>query len=182
MAQRMVRFSDVTNKIIEDDDTVVRIVVEQHPALENGPVEIEAAADEVEPIRKGALSVVILQLYQDKGAEPQTITMEIEAFNNLAGDRDMADIIRRAQPAYPPRKQAASASAAKKVDYSALERAGRPHRGKVTDAEKETVRNNLAAVNDQLRRDGIRTIDLDNAEQVARYGLEALAREAGHVS
>jgi hypothetical protein len=54
MAQRMVRFSDLTNKIIEDD-AVVRIVVEQHPALENGPVEIEASQDEVEPIRKGAL-------------------------------------------------------------------------------------------------------------------------------
>jgi hypothetical protein len=46
MAQRMVRFSDLTNKIIEDD-AVVRIVVEQHPALENGPVEIEASQDVV---------------------------------------------------------------------------------------------------------------------------------------
>ncbi|MCA1694484.1 MAG: hypothetical protein LC749_07025 [Actinobacteria bacterium] len=51
MAQRLVRFSDLTNKIIEDD-AAVRIVVEQHPALENGPVEIEASEDEVEPIRK----------------------------------------------------------------------------------------------------------------------------------
>jgi hypothetical protein len=44
------RFSDLTNKIIEDD-AEVRIVVEQHPALEN-PVEIEASEDEVDPIRK----------------------------------------------------------------------------------------------------------------------------------
>jgi hypothetical protein len=58
-AQRLVRFSDLTNKIIEDD-AVVRIVVEQHPALGNGPVEIEASEDEVEPIRKGALSLVTL--------------------------------------------------------------------------------------------------------------------------
>jgi hypothetical protein len=36
MAQRMVRFSDLTNKIIEDD-AVVRIVVEQHPALRMAP-------------------------------------------------------------------------------------------------------------------------------------------------
>jgi hypothetical protein len=63
MAQRMVRFSDLTNRIIEDD-AVVRIVVEQHPALENGPVEIEAARDEVEPIRKGALSLVSFKLYR----------------------------------------------------------------------------------------------------------------------
>jgi hypothetical protein len=37
MAQRMVRFSDLTNKIIEDNDATVRIVVERHPALRDGP-------------------------------------------------------------------------------------------------------------------------------------------------
>ena len=96
MAQRMVRFSDLTDKII-DDEAVVRIVVEQHPALENGPVEIEASEDEVEPIRKGALSLVTVKLYQGE-SEPETVTMEIEEFNNLAGDLDMADVIRRAGP------------------------------------------------------------------------------------
>ncbi|MGH3914508.1 MAG: hypothetical protein ACRDTC_14055 [Pseudonocardiaceae bacterium] len=182
MAQRMVRFSDLTNKIIEDDDAVVRIVVEQHPALENGPVEIEAAADEIEPIRKGALSVVSLKLYQGDGSEPETATMEIEAFNKLAGDMDMTDIVRRAQPACPPRRQSPVASMTKKLDYSTLEHAGKPHRGKITDTEKEIVRNHLAAINDQLKSEGIRTIDLNNAEHVARYGLEALAKEAGHTS
>jgi len=181
MAQRMVHFSDLTNKII-DDDAVVRIVVERHPALQNGPVEIEAATDEVEPIQKGALSVVSLKLYQGDGSEPESVIMEIEAFNQLAGDMDMTDIIRRAEPAYPPRKQAKPASAPEKLDYSTLEHAGKPHRGKMTEAEKETVRNNLAAINERLKRDGIRTIDLDNAEHVERYGLEALAKEAGQVS
>ncbi|MEO7194133.1 MAG: hypothetical protein ABIZ05_04810 [Pseudonocardiaceae bacterium] len=182
MAQRMVRFSDLTNKIIEGDDAVVRIVIERHPALGDGPVEIEAAEDEIEPIRKGALSAVSLKLYHGDGSEPEAVTMEIETFNKLAGDRDMVDIIRRAEPAYPPRKQArpASGPAAEKLDYSILERAGRPHRGKVTEAEKETVRDNLPAINEGLKRDGVRTIDLDNAEHVARYGLEILAKEAGY--
>lgn len=182
MAQRMVRFSDLTNKIIEDDGAVVRIVVEQHPALWNGPVEIEAAQDEVDSIRKGGLSVVSLKLYQGDGSEPEAVTMEIEAFDNLVGNTDMADIIRRAEPAYPPRKRArpAPAPAIEKLDYSAIEHAGKPHRGKATEAEKETVRSNLAAINDRLERDGVRTIELDNAEHVARYGLEELAKEAGH--
>jgi hypothetical protein len=181
MAQRLVRFSDLTNKII-DDGAVVRIVVEQHPALENGPVEIEAAEDEVEPIRKGALSLVTVKLYQGDGSGPETVTMEIEEFNNLAGGVDMEDVIRRAGPAYPPRKQtrSAPASAVDKLDYSTLEHAGKPHRGKTTDAEKETVRVNLAAINERLRSDGIRTIDLDNTEHVARYGLETLTKKAGH--
>jgi len=174
----MVRFSDLTNKIIEDD-AVVRIVVEQHPALENGPVEIEASEDEVEPIRKGALSLVTVKLYQGDGSEPETVTMEIEEFNNLAGALDMDDVIRRAGPAYPPRKQARSTpvSVVDKLDYSTLEHAGKPHRGKTTDAEKETVRGNLAAINERLKSDGIRTIDLDNAEHVTRYGLETLTKE-----
>jgi hypothetical protein len=180
MAQRMVRFSDLTNNIIEDD-AVVRVVVEQHPALVSGPVEIEAAAHEAELIRKGALSVVSLKLYQGDGSEPEAVTMEIEEFNNLAVGMDMADIIRQAEPAYPPRKQArqAPASAVDKLDYSILEHAGKPHRGKTTEAEKETVRNNLAVINDRLKRDGIRTIELDNTEHVMRYGLEELAKEAG---
>ena len=180
MAQRMVRFSDLTNKIIEDDDAAVRIVVEQHPALAHGPVEIEAAADEVEPIRKGALSVVSLTLYPGDGSEPEAVTMEIEAFNKLAGGMDMTDVIRRAEPAYPPRKHARPAPrpATEKLDYSTLEHAGKPHRGKVTEAEKQTVRNNLPTINEQLERAGIRTIDLDNAEHVARYGLDALASQA----
>ncbi len=183
MAQRMVRFSDLTNEMIEDDDTVVRIVIEQHPALGNGPVKIEAAQDEVDTIRKGALSVVGLKLYQGDGSEPEAVTMEIEAFNNLAGGVDMADVIRRAEPAYPPRRQARSAPVptVDKLDYSTLEHAGKPHRGKITETEQETVRNNLAAINDRLKCDGIRTIDLDNAEHVTRYGLETLAREAGHL-
>ena len=182
MAQRMVSFSDLTNKIIDDDEDVVRIVIEQHPALQNGPVELEAAENEIEAIRKNSLSVVSLKLYQGDGSEPEAVTMEIETFNQLAGEQDMVDVIRRAGPAYPPRKQARQAPAptVDKLDYSTLEHAGKPHRGKTTEAEKETVRNNLAAINERLKRDGIRTIDLDNTEHVARYGLDVPTKEDDH--
>ncbi len=179
MAQRMVRFSDLTNKVVEDDD-VVRVVIEQHPALDNGPVQIEAAQDEVESIREGALSVVNIKLCQGDGSEPEAVTMEIEAFNKLAGDMDMADVIRRAEPAYPPRRQVRSAptSTGEKLDYATPEHAGKPHRGKTTDAEKEIVRNNFTKINERLERDGMRTISPGDSEMVARYGLEGLAKEA----
>jgi len=75
MGTKTVRFSDLTNKIIDDDGEVVRLVVEQHPALTDGPVEIEASKDEVEPIRNGALNVVSLKLYQGDGSPPETITI-----------------------------------------------------------------------------------------------------------
>jgi hypothetical protein len=180
MGQRVVRFSDLTNKIIEDE-AVVRIVIEKHPALENGPVEIEASRDEVEHVLGTSLNVVSLKVFMGDGSAPETVTMEVEAFNKLAGDVDMADVIRRAQPAYPPRRQTKpAAAAADKLDYASLEHAGKPHRGKTTDAEKETVRNNLDKINERLEQDGMRTIRLDDAEMVARYGLEGLAKVAGH--
>ena len=140
MGQRVVRFSDLTNTIIADDEDVVRVVIERHPALVNGPIEIEVSQDEVEPIRKGALSVVSLKLYKGDGSAPEAVTMEIEAFNKLAGDRDMTDVIRRANPAYQPRKQArpAPASTIEKLDYATLEHAGKPHRGKTTDARRSS--------------------------------------------
>lgn len=182
MAQRLVRFSDLTNKII-DDDEVVRIVVEQHPALQNGPVKLEAATDEVETIRTSALNVVSLQLYPGDGSVPETVTMEVEAFNKLAGDMGMVEVLRSAQPAYPPRRptKPTAVPATDKLDYASLEHAGKPHRGKTTDAEKEIVRSNLDKINERLERDGMRTIRLNDPEMVARYGLEHLAKEAGYL-
>jgi hypothetical protein len=179
----MVRFSDLTNKIIENDNEAVRIVVEQHPALGNGPVEIEAAQDEIEHVLGASLDAVSLKIFMGDGSEPQTVTMETDAFNKLAGGMDMADVIRRAQPAYPPRRQVrpAVASTADKLDYATLEHAGKPHRGKTTDAEKEIVLNNLDKINERLEREGSRTISLDDPEMVARYGLEDLAKEAGRL-
>jgi hypothetical protein len=131
MAQRLVRFSDLTNKMIQDDE-VVRIVIEQHPALQNGPVELEAAPDEAEAIRTSVLNVVSLKLYQDDSTSPEIVTMEIEAFNRLAGDMDMEDVLRKAQPAHTPRKptRPAAASAADKLDYTSLEHAGKPTAGR----------------------------------------------------
>jgi hypothetical protein len=182
MGQRVVRFSDLTNKIIEDD-AVARIVIEQHPALENGPVEIEAAQDEITHVLGTSLDVVSFKVFMGDGSAPETVTMEITAFNKLADGMDMAEVIRRAQPAYPLRRQTRPAPAsADKLDYASLEHAGKPHRGKTTDAEKEIVRNNLDKINDRLERDGLRTIRLDDAEMVARYGLEDLAKEADHVA
>jgi hypothetical protein len=179
MGQRVVRFSDLTNQVIEDD-AVARIVVEQHPALENGPVEIEAAQDEIKHVLGTSLDVVSLRIFMGNGSEPQTVTMDIAAFNKLADGMDMADVIRRAQPAYPPRRQTRPAPvAADKVDYTTLDHAGKPHRGKTTDAEKEIVRNNLDKINERLERDGLRVIRLDDPEMVARYGLEDLVQEAG---
>ena len=46
-----------------------------------------------------------------------------------------------------------------RVDYSTLEHAGEPHRGRITEAEKQIVREHLAEVNQRLSKQDIRMID-----------------------
>jgi hypothetical protein len=104
----------------------------------------------------------------------------VATFDKLADGVDVAEVIGRVQRACPPRGQTRPAPvAADKVDYATLDHAGKPHRGKTTDAEKEIVRNNLDKINERLERDRLRPIRLDDPEMVARYGLEDLVQEAG---
>jgi hypothetical protein len=59
-----------------------------------------------------------------------------------------------------------------KVNYATLEHAGEPHRGRITEAEKELVRKNLDQVNRRLRDAGQREIDPSDQAMRDRYGLE----------
>ena len=46
MGQKTVRFSDLNGQLIMEDDSLARIVIQEHPELVDGPVEIEALTDE----------------------------------------------------------------------------------------------------------------------------------------
>jgi hypothetical protein len=59
-----------------------------------------------------------------------------------------------------------------KVNYATLEHAGEPHRGRITEAEKELVRKNLDQVNKRLREAGQREIDPSDQAMRDRYGLD----------
>ncbi|HEY1619404.1 MAG TPA: hypothetical protein VGG25_17415, partial [Streptosporangiaceae bacterium] len=64
-----------------------------------------------------------------------------------------------------------------RLDYTTLEHAGKPHKGKITDTEKQLVHDHLDEINDRLAEQGLRTISLTEPEHVERYGLQELARE-----
>ncbi|GAA2829965.1 hypothetical protein GCM10010441_63110 [Kitasatospora paracochleata] len=181
MGQKIIRFSDLTGKHVEDDGELVRIVVRQHPDLEDGPVEIEALAEELTTLEELALDLVTIELHHPDSDEPETVVLEAETFNRLAGAAPMAEVLRGAKRVARtvPSQGAAPTAARERVNYASLDHAGRPHKGRTTDAEKLLVRQHLDAVNERLAVEGIRTIDLTNAEHVARYGLEELARERG---
>jgi hypothetical protein len=175
---RTVQYSDLSGKIAENGQQLVRLVVHEHPDLDDGPVRIEALPEEVEALEQ-LMPPVVLDLYLADDETPMRIAMEVEAFNRLAKD-SMSAVLKSAERVTPTtRKRSAAAPNSPKRDYGSVEWAGAPHRGKVTDEERDTVRAHLDAVNEHLRARGERLIDLGSKEHVERYGLHSLAVERG---
>ncbi|MGW2395753.1 hypothetical protein ACWCYY_04300 [Kitasatospora sp. NPDC001664] len=181
MGQKIIRFSDLTGKHVEDDGALVRIVVRHHPDLADGPVEIEALAEELSSVAELAIDLVTVELYRPGSDQPETVVMEAGVFDRLAVATPMAEVLRGAKrvPTRSVPEQAPASSAKERVNYASLEHAGRPHKGRTTDAEKHLVQQHLDEVNERLAAEGVRTIDLANADHVTRYGLESLARDLG---
>lgn len=174
MGQKVVRFSDLSGKIVEDGE-LVRIVVTQHPALQDGPVEIEAAPAELAAIDDKVIDVVSFEVFTPD-EEPRTVVMPLAEFDKLATDDPMDVVLKAAKKSYA-KPARAKATGEPKVNYGSLEHAGKPHRGKVNDAEKQVIRDHFDQVNERLAAEGLRVLDLADAEIVSRYGLKELAAE-----
>jgi hypothetical protein len=178
MGQKTVRFSDLSGQLIMHDDALARIVVHEHPELVDGPVEIEALTDEAEAIEQAALRVAVLDLYLPDDLEPRRIVMEADAFDKLAAENPMEQLLIAARPVRrSPRTATTGGSRGDRVDYSTLEHAGKPHKGKVTDTEKNLVRAHLDEINQRLAGQGVRTISLADPDHVERYGLQGRTAE-----
>src|ERR1700757_2853344 len=98
MGQKTVRFSDLSGQLIMHDDALARIVVHEHPELGDGPVEIEALTDEAEAMEKAALRVAVIDLYLPDDIEPRRIVMEADAFDKVATQSSMAELLTAARP------------------------------------------------------------------------------------
>ena len=181
MGQKTVKFSDLSGEIIPRDDQVARIVVHDHPGLADSPVEIEALAGEASAIEQTAIGVAIVDLYFPGEDEPRRVAMELAAFDQLATDKPMAELLAGARPARPPRRGARSGSPAParadRTNYGTLEHAGKPHRGKITDEERQLVQEHFDEINERLAAQGLRIISLSDPDHVERYGLEELVAE-----
>ena len=188
MGQKTVRFSDLSGQLIMQDDALARIVIHEHPELGDGPVEIEVLADEAKVIEKAALRVAMVDIYFPGEDEPRRVAMDAGAFDKLAAERPMAELLIQAPRARVAKRTAAKSGSGAAAagaggrsdrDYATLEHAGKPHRGKTTDEEKALVREHFDEINDRLAAEGLRTISLDDAEHVERYGLEGLVKARG---
>jgi hypothetical protein len=178
MGQKTVRFSDLSGQLIMDDDQLARIVIHEHPELGEGPVEIEALTDEAEAIEQAALRVAVLDLYLPDDITPRRIVLEADAFDKLASQNPMDELLGAARPVRrAARPVAGGASRGDRPDYSTLEHAGKPHKGKVTDAEKQLVRDHIDEINQRLAGQGLRTISLTDPDHVERYDLQRVAAD-----
>ena len=178
MGQKTVRFSDLSGQLIMHDDALARIVIHEHPELGDGPVEIEALTDEGETMEEAALRVAVIDLYLSDDIEPRRIVMEADAFDKLATQSSMAELLTAARPVRrSARSSGTGGSRGERLDYATREHAGKPHKGKITDIEKQLVRDHLDEINERLAGQGLRAISLTDPEHVERYGLQDLAGE-----
>lgn len=190
VGQKTVRFSDLSGQLITEENTLARVVVLEHPELGDSPVEFEALTDEALAIDQAALQVAVVELHLPGDEEPRRVTVDLDTFDAMATDTGMGELLISARPA---RKSSRSVSAtssrgsragsgttvtpAGKGNYATLEHAGEPHKGKITDTEKQLVQQNFEQINDRLVNQGLRTISLADPDHVERYGLADLARE-----
>jgi hypothetical protein len=180
MATKTIKVSDLTGEEIGTEESLARLVVEEHPDLPD-PVTLEVLPDEVEALLPEEQNFVRVTYYPatEGGGVPRSLILSVNEFNNLSPERDMAEILsdaRRAQQEEDGRRRGrrgrrATGERRQRIDYGSPEFAGMPHRGRVTEAEKAYVRNNLDAVNRRRVEAGHDPIDPANPRQAEKYGL-----------
>jgi hypothetical protein len=180
VATKVVHVSDLSGREAEDEGQLGRIVVLEHPDIAE-PATLEVFPDEVADLQS-AERLVRLEYYPPGERKAQRLTVLVDQFNALAKSEEMRALLvraitagheRRGEGAEPARRTRRSAGGPSrgKVNYATLEHAGEPHRGRITEAEKELVRGNLEAVNTRLRESGLREIDASDSTMRDRYGL-----------
>ncbi len=170
MGQKIIDVSDLSGMTFMPDDQRVRVVVLEHPHLPGHPVQLEALLTEVTPALDAALSVARVEVHMPGENGPRVMILEADDFDALAKDTPMTELL-KAAPAAKASKRPAQTPAGTGTDYGTLEHAGRPHRGRVTDAEAQIVRGHLAEVNTRLAGEGHRQIDPGNPTDAGRYGF-----------
>src|ERR1700749_2085239 len=98
MGQKTVRFSDLSGQLIMREDALARIVIQEHPELGDGPVEIEVLADEALAMEQDALRVAVRTLYLRGEERPRGVTMDAEAFGALGTEKSAGEMLAGARP------------------------------------------------------------------------------------
>jgi hypothetical protein len=175
VAVKVVHVSDLSGKQANEDE-FAKLIIHEHPNYKT-PITLEVLPDEVGDLPE-AEPYVAVELIPPGERRGRRAILALDRFNKLASSQDMPTILLNAAAASAQARGGGQVvplrgrrSRKDRVDYTAIEHAGRPHRGRITDAEKEMVRNNLDEVNRRLRAAGLREIDPQDETLRERYGL-----------
>ena len=178
MAVKVVHVSDISGEEA-DEQALGRLIIHEHPEYAGLPVTLEVLPHEVDALQR-ASRFVTLEWIEPGGKRGERMTVSLDDFNLLASPGAMDAAIQEALINKHQKRSGASQggsgagagrAARGKVNYASLEHAGEPHRGRITEAEKEIVRDNLDAVNQRLRSKQLREIDPSDQAMRDRYGL-----------
>lgn len=183
MARKVVIVSDLSGQEVADDERVELRVLE-YPELSQ-PVRLDASKAEVDRLKLEAKPFALLELVTSDGTVERIAIDAGELARNVPGDihevMATAEAVYQAptqpEPAAParrgrrPRGEGAPASRGEKIDYTAPDRYGQLHRGRLNDAEIELVRDNPEQASRNREAQGHPPIDWDDAKEQARYSL-----------
>ena len=179
MAVKQVVVSDISG--IELDDGEHARVVVQHPDIA-GALELDISTAEAAKLTETTLRLVALTVLEPN-KPPRSVQMETKVLDRLFPDVDFDRVLegaRRADlaalpPSQRPGRSSVVASARSaggaKVDYTAPDRFGQLHRGRVTEDEARLVRDNRDQASTNRQSQGHPPIDFADPTEVKRYGL-----------
>lgn len=180
MGTKVIHVSDISGREGTGDE-LGRLVIHQHPDFQQVPITLDVLQEEIKTL-EAATQLVALEYFAPGSRRGERLTVTLENFNRLAPDgADMKAVLfqalidqqgqRSAKPSRPGEPGQPASSRRAKVDYTTMEHAGEPHRGRITETEKRLVRENLDEINGQLRGKGMREIDPASDAMKDRYGL-----------
>jgi hypothetical protein len=185
MSRQVVRVSDITGQPIQNPEDATKLVIEYHPAFPGDTIELDVLPEQVEENLANAQEYVAFSYFSPDNDSPQRGILPLAEFADLFQNRPMEEALQQAlasqieEQGAPvsrrgrrPERRGERQRRARK-DFTSPEYAGEPHRGRITDAEKAYVRNNLDEVNRRLRDKGLREIDPNDPEMAEKYGLTA---------
>jgi hypothetical protein len=180
MGTKVVHVSDISGREGTQDE-LGRLVIHQHPEFQQLPVSLDVLPQEIKSL-EAATQLVVLEYFAPGAQRGERMTVTLEDFNRLAPDGvEMKAVVfqalidqqasRTAAGTAEPAAPRTTRNRRARVDYTTLDHAGEPHRGRITETEKRLVREHLDEINQRLRKQGLRQIDPREPAMKERYGL-----------
>lgn len=116
--------------------------------------------------------VTIVVTQHPELTSPRELDLTVDELAGLVDTAVLMDAARVGSDAFakPSRtRRRTSGTSTARIDYTSPEWAGVIHRGRVTEAEAEWVRENLKAANANRKREGQPEIDPEDPAEIKRY-------------